>query len=339
VHRGLFVLRPPDGAAKWLAVTASPLRGADSTPDGVVLSLTDATRARNGELALKETMERFRLLAENSSDIIALHNADLSLRYVSPACRTILGYEPSELVDHNLLEMVAPEDMAVLVDLPDEETATFELRARTKDGRMVWLEVKLRRIVDWATGQVTEIQTASRDISERKRLEARLTELAMHDGLTGLANRVLLIDRLEHALARRGSGTHRVAVLFVDLDRFKLVNDTLGHAAGDAVLEAVGTRIRETVRPADTAARLGGDEFVVVCEDVSGEQEAVAVAERLEAALAAPHVLESGEVVVTASVGIVVTERHMPAEALLRMADVAMYEAKQDGRACHRLFR
>jgi diguanylate cyclase (GGDEF)-like protein len=147
------------------------------------------------------------------------------------------------------------------------------------------------------------------------------------------------MDRLDHALARREPSPSPVAVLFVDLDHFKVVNDTLGHAAGDAVLKATAARLRTSIRPADTAARLGGDEFVIVCEDLTGEDEAIAVAERIEAGLAVPHGAAAGEMVVTASVGIAMADPGADSETLVHRADSAMYDAKQAGRARHCLWR
>lgn len=167
---------------------------------------------------------------------------------------------------------------------------------------------------------------------ERDRADRELQHLAIHDQLTGLPNRALFTDRLERALTRRSRRGGRVGLLFADLDRFKQVNDSLGHAAGDRLLEAVANRMHSAVRAADTVARLSGDEFAVLCEDLAGVDDAVALAERLRRALAAPFALDGHDVTVTASIGIAVAGDDDTPDSLLRHADQAMYEAKDSGR-------
>jgi diguanylate cyclase (GGDEF)-like protein len=177
------------------------------------------------------------------------------------------------------------------------------------------------------------------DITERRAAEQRLTFLALHDPLTGLANRRLLLDRLSIALARMARSGRMVAVLYLDLDRFKEVNDTLGHDQGDQLLLRAAARLGELVRDSDTLARLGGDEFVLVADDLTGPAEAVAIAQRIVDALKEPFDLPGGaRVSVGASVGVAVAAAGADPSTLLRHADAAMYQAKDDGRACHRLF-
>ena len=167
----------------------------------------------------------------------------------------------------------------------------------------------------------------------RLRAEARLAHTRTHDGLTELPNRTLLLDRLRQAVARTGRGQRAVAVLLLDLDRFKVVNDSLGHGAGDRILTKVSERLRGVVRPGDTVARLGGDEFVVVREEVEGQIEAVALADQIAEALAPPYCIGTAELTLTASIGIAVTsDPTTDADALLRDADAVMYRAKQRGR-------
>ncbi|MGH9187610.1 MAG: diguanylate cyclase domain-containing protein, partial [Acidimicrobiales bacterium] len=172
---------------------------------------------------------------------------------------------------------------------------------------------------------------------ERGRFQAELEHRALHDALTGLPNRALLLDRLEHALARVRRAGSEVALLFVDLDQFKVVNDSLGHDAGDRLLMEVATRFRRSVRAGDTVARLGGDEFAVLCEDVSAESDAVAVAGHLHAALAPPFRVSGGELFVNCSIGIALASGGEP-ESVIRDADAAMYRAKDLGRNRHVVF-
>ena len=174
---------------------------------------------------------------------------------------------------------------------------------------------------------------------ERKRVEVELAHQALHDALTGLPNRGLLLDRLAQALQRLGRHSSALAVLFCDLDRFKVVNDSLGHGAGDMLLVDVARRLEDALRAGDTAARFGGDEFVILCEDISGAHQAIAIAERVSASLAAPFVLGDDQAYVRTSIGIAMaTDHHARPEALLRDADAAMYRAKEKGGGVYEVF-
>jgi diguanylate cyclase (GGDEF)-like protein/PAS domain S-box-containing protein len=184
---------------------------------------------------------------------------------------------------------------------------------------------------------MAQIGTQLGRVVERERAQDNLTHHALHDPLTGLPNRTLLLDRLQLALAQRDRGLS-VAVLFIDLDRFKLVNDSLGHEAGDQLLNAVAVRLRSILRPGDTVARFGGDEFVVLCDSLTGDYDAEGVAERIASALAEPFRLKDNEVFVTASVGITVATGGEDAHDLLRDSDAALYRAKENGRGRYELF-
>jgi diguanylate cyclase (GGDEF)-like protein len=179
---------------------------------------------------------------------------------------------------------------------------------------------------------------AFRDISERKRLEAELIHQAFHDALTGLANRALFRDRVEHALTRTGRDTEHIAVCFLDLDNFKAVNDGLGHEAGDRLLCVVAARLVGATRTHDTVARLGGDEFALLLEGVRDDAEAMAIIERVESAMRTPMSLDGKPVAITASTGIARSGPDARADELLRNADVAMYRAKARGGGAHALF-
>jgi diguanylate cyclase (GGDEF)-like protein len=189
-------------------------------------------------------------------------------------------------------------------------------------------------------GQVDDhlISRSIRYAIERKRAEVQLAHQALHDPLTGLPNRTLFLDRLELALARSKRLEKAVAVLFLDLDRFKVINDSLGHEAGDRLLVELAARLQGVLRPGDTVARFGGDEFTVLCDEISGERDAVLIAERVAEAVSAPFLLDETEAFLTASSGIALAGAETRAEALIRDADAAMYRAKEKGRARYELF-
>jgi diguanylate cyclase (GGDEF)-like protein len=211
-------------------------------------------------------------------------------------------------------------------------TATAAWRVVRPDGSVRWVETAVRAVPD-AEGNPYQVVAVTRDVSERKDAESRLAHQALHDSLTGLPNRTLFLDRLEHALKRAERHHGGVAVLFVDLDRFKLINDSFGHAAGDRLLCDVAERLRRALRPADTIARFGGDELTVLCEDVDGEAGARAVAQRIGDLFEEPFIVEDGEAFLQASVGIALGAGGATPEDLIRDADAAMYRAKDRGRA------
>jgi diguanylate cyclase (GGDEF)-like protein/PAS domain S-box-containing protein len=450
-----------DGERRWLSVSARALTEA-GVVTGAVSTFVDVTEQQNTVVALAESERRFRLLAENASDLITSIDPDGMRTYVSPSCRALLGYEPEELIGKVAMDIIHPDDrrhiQAYLRTILEQRQASDEGRFLHKDGTWVWMESRGRAVLD-AHGNVVELQTVARDItaqrqaarelreaeerfrnafdqapigkalvapegpfmrvnatlcrltghseqdllattfqelthpddlpadlehvemllsgqtdaysmekryrhadgsylwillsvslvrdeggaplyfvaqiqdiSEQKQTAERLEKLTLHDALTGLANRVLFADRLAHAVARSRRTKERIAVLFIDLDRFKSVNDSLGHAAGDELLRQAATRMRRAIRPADTIARLGGDEFTVLCEDLGTIDDAGWVANRLSDALERPFDLFGSETSIGVSIGIAVADAHDSAETVLAKADAAMYRVKNDRR-------
>ncbi|MBV8385379.1 MAG: PAS domain S-box protein, partial [Acidimicrobiia bacterium] len=336
-----FRVRATDGTWHWLEVTMTNLLH-DPDVEGMVLAGRDVTERRVAEEALRVNEERWRALLVNSSDVITVLGADGRLMYNSPSVEGYLGFTADELLARDIFELVHPDDLeraaAILADLVESEgpSAPIEMRVRHADGRYVWVEaIATNKLDDPAVGGIV---VNARDITERKAVEEALLHQARTDLLTGLANRFMLLEQLGAALTRSERTGRLTAVLFLDLDHFKLVNDSLGHAAGDALLIAVAERLR-CFLPAGTVARLGGDEFVLCCEGLETYNDAAELADRVADLLAEPIGLEGDEISVTASVGITCAcDRGRTPEELLRDADVAMYRAKERGRARFEFF-
>jgi diguanylate cyclase (GGDEF)-like protein/PAS domain S-box-containing protein len=292
---------------------------------------------------LQRSEARFRSLVQNSSDIVAVLDPGGRISYESAALERVLGHPIADRVGGSLYDLIHPEDgeraRTVLAGIAARRggQATIELRVRHADGSWRWMEGIGANLLE--DPDVAGIVLNYRDISERKALEEQLEHQAFHDPMTDLANRALFADRVEHALARRDRLGHAsTAVLFCDLDDFKTVNDSLGHAAGDQLLRQVALLLRACIRPGDTAARLGGDEFGILLEETDAEGGTL-VAERIHQALSMPIAIEGRQLSVTASIGIATTDSAVrTAEELLRNADAAMYSAKARGKGRHELF-
>jgi diguanylate cyclase (GGDEF)-like protein/PAS domain S-box-containing protein len=293
---------------------------------------------------LRRSEERFRSLVQNASDIITVVDLQGTILYESPSVQRILGYDFEDLVGTQILDMMHPDDKQASITFfleaakTGEVTAPVHWRVRHADGSWRYVETIYKNLSD--DPNVGGMLLTTRDVTDRKELEDQLAHRAFHDALTGLPNRSLFTDRVEHALARRVREPGKIAVLFLDVDDFKTVNDSLGHAAGDELLVAVAKRIDECLRGGDTAARLGGDEFAILLEDVADPAEAAGVADRVLEALRPPFDIDGKRTFVYASIGIA-TSAGAPgerAEELLRNADVAMYIAKRRGKGGHEFF-
>ncbi|WP_433206774.1 putative bifunctional diguanylate cyclase/phosphodiesterase [Dactylosporangium sp. CS-047395] len=279
---------------------------------------------------------RFQRLTEQVTDLLSICRPDGIIQYVTPSIRSLLGEEPAAVLGRPLTDLVHPDDrdrvrLLLATRQANGQVGPVECRLRRADGGFVLTETSGRAVDD---GDERGYLFTTRDITERKALEEQLTHQAFHDGLTGLANRALLADRIHHALERRGTPYRHIALLIVDLDDFKTVNDSLGHAAGDALLRTTADRLRSCLRSADTAARLGGDEFAMLLEHLDDAAEAARVAERVLTTMRRPISVGGREIQPQASVGIALPDPDRPPDAdeLLRNADVAMHMAKRQGR-------
>jgi len=306
---------------------------------------------------LAERDQLFQLISENAADMIALVDGDGRRLYNSPAYERVLGYSPEDLKGTQSLEQIHPDDRPRVLQAAERARQSgqgerVEYRIRHKDGSWRTLESTASAIRD-RNGKTDKLVIVNRDISERKRAEEMLAHNAFHDGLTNLPNRALFLDRLQHALTlSKKHPNYNFAVLLIDVDEFKIVNDSLGHSAGDELLIQIGQRLQTSVRRTDmvarpplegisdrrahthTLARLGGDEFTVLLDDIRDPIEAIRVAGRVQSELATPFEVNQQNIVISASIGIASSASpHLNAEDLLRDADIAMYRAKKAGKA------
>ncbi|MGZ4619241.1 MAG: diguanylate cyclase domain-containing protein [Frankiaceae bacterium] len=278
----------------------------------------------------------FQALVDAAIDGIAMVTLDGMLTYANPQLAQMFRCRTDELTGLNLLKLLDPPWRQVVRAALTRRRAGladgYDLDVRLADGHLRHLNVRGAPVRD-LDGTVIGSVVVIRDDTARREAENQLVQLALFDPLTGLPNRATLHDRLAHALARRQRDTGTVALLFCDLDEFKQVNDTLGHASGDELLRIVAGRLARAIRPADTIGRFGGDEFLVLCEGLPDPDEAVHIAERLQAALLPRLTVAGTDLTVTASIGIAFAQdTHVEADQLLENADLAMYRAKAHGR-------
>ena len=293
----------------------------------------------SNELAARQKSDaRFRGLFEHTTDAVFILSSDLTIVDVNDQGAQILGYKPDELVGKDYHKLVVAEESDEVEDRLQQVMAgkllpLYERSLRKKDGSTVTVEVNAAAIFD-ASGKLDHIQSICRDITERKAAEEKLFHQASHDELTGLFNRAMFFSHLSQAVNYQGRQDQRLGVLFLDLDGFKKVNDTYGHAAGDLLLKQSAERMRSRLRKSDIIARMGGDEFAVILPTLTDEKYADHVVKVIEEVMSAPFDLDGQMVKISASVGVGLFPRDaLDAETLVKIADQAMYEVKQKKRA------
>ena len=326
----------PGGEQRVVEVHLIPHFGASAQLLGAFVLISDITQYHATERALRDSEERMRKFAAATVEGIFFHRNGI-LTDVNDALLAITGYARDEVIGRSTLEFLAPEWRQMGAEyMRDAREDPYEAEIVHKNGHKIAVEVVGKNL---SFGGETYRLGVLREITARKHAEARIQYLAHHDMLTGLPNRAYLTERLSTilALARR-HGT-LVAIMFIDLDKFKTVNDTLGHHAGDTLLKQVATRIKGMLREADMVSRLGGDEFLVILTDLAAPEYAATVAQKLLQVIAAPVPLEGSELRAEASIGISVFPRDGDnADDLIRHADAAMYSAKEQGRGQSRFY-
>ncbi len=329
-----------DGRVVWFRDEAMLVRDETRQPvlQGVMYDITEEMLARE---ALRASEERYRGLVDTAQDCIFTLAPDGLLTSLNPAFETMTGWSREEWLGKHFAPIVHPDEMGNAFELFNRvlagETIAYELRILKKSGEYLTGEFTSTPLMQ--DGRIVNFLGVARDVTERKQAEDTIRHLAHHDALTGLPNRALFEDRLRQALAQSARSGDALAVMFLDIDRFKLVNDTMGHDSGDRLLQQVAEELGSIVREGDTVARVGGDEFTILLTGVSGKEGAVDIAERILDRLKQPRLIGSREFRVTTSIGITVYPGDgTDSETLLGNADTAMYRAKELGRDNYQLF-
>jgi len=330
-----------DGRKIWVSMNMRTVKRSDGSISHLEGSVRDVSMRKKAERRLAIQKGLFQQLFDNSPQGILLLGKDGAPMDINPSFTSLFGYDRSDL--HSLFEMLLhpeslEESFAFISTVLGGTSVSTETQRRTKDGRVI--PVSMLGYPYVLEGTISGAFFIFSDISERKNYEDQLTRQALRDNLTGLPNRVLFMDRLNRAMTRQQRNTeYRFAVLMIDLDSFKRVNDTLGHQAGDHLLQEVAARLTRCLRTVDTVARMGGDEFAVLLEDFQSNQEAIGITRRLLEAVRQPLSILEREVLVSASVGVVLqTTRYTSPNDLLRDADISMYRSKDLGKNQFKVF-
>jgi diguanylate cyclase (GGDEF)-like protein/PAS domain S-box-containing protein len=336
-----------DGSRVWFEIYTYPIYDVNGRVSHIIEYTRDITDRKLAEEAMRESEERYVLASRGANDGLWDWDIKSNVIYYSPRWKSMLGYEENKITNSpdEWLNRIHPDDRvqvetAITANI-NGHTPNFksEHRILHKDGSYLWV-LSRGLAVHNGSPKAYRMAGSMTDITERKEAEEQLIFDALHDSLTGLPNRTLFMDRLEHAVNReRRLNEYMFAVLFLDMDRFKVLNDSLGHTLGDRLLIAVSQRLGESLRPGDTVARLGGDEFAVLLEDLTDREEAIQIAERIQGKLSRSFNLNGQEVFTSASIGIAFsTTGYDQPDHLLRNADIAMYYSKSNGGAHCEIF-
>ncbi|MDY6852585.1 MAG: PAS domain S-box protein [Thermodesulfobacteriota bacterium] len=326
------------GGTIWVITDKMPYRDESEDVVGIVGFSVDITERKRLEEALGESEERYRAVADFTYDCEIWFGPDKEMLHVSPSSERITGYPREKFMEGlDFIERIIHKDDIPLWErhmsgISGEEDEFVEFRILHADGRIRWLSQVSRR-VSGPDGATLGVRCSMRDITSRKAMEKQLRHQALHDPLTGLANRTLCLDRIQRTLERSKRRNYHYAVAFVDLDRFKVINDSFGHAYGDKLLLKVAERLAGCVRGLDTVSRFGGDEFILILDELESSKEGLGIVKRVLDDLRRPFFIEGREVRTSSSIGMVLSPSiHENPEDLLRNANIAMYRAKGSGR-------
>lgn len=331
------------GSPRNMVKQLSRFTSADGSPAGLVGVLTDVTNFRNVERALQVSEGRFKVLTESAMDLVSVLSENGIVLYQSPSIKRVLGYDPDEVLGKDLFSLAHRDDTAMLKTLMHdlvqgaavERTAQFRVRSKGGDWRM--LESIAKNCID--IPEIGGIIVNTRDITERRAFEEKIRHLAYHDALTDLPNRALMQDRVANAVTRADRSGHKFAVMFIDIDNFKNINDTLGHDVGDELLRSLAHRLLSSVRANDSIGRQGGDEFIVLLDELKTQEGASRVAHKILAALRAPFFIGGANQHVSGSIGIAIfPDDGRDAPTLLKNADTAMFHSKAFGKNTYQFF-
>ncbi len=303
--------------------------------------LNDITERKQAEEELSNSEEKYRSLIENINDVFYSLDTQGNISYVSPVVERLSQYKVSELIGKPFIPLIYPDDLPALLDsfnrLMSGLMEPSEFRIVDKDGRIIYVHTSSRPL--YKDGVIVGVTALLTDITERKQLQQKLEEMATHDYLTGLPNRVLLTDRFSTAAALARRNKTSLAVMSLDLDKFKTINDTLGHEAGDQVLRTVSARLANLIRASDTLARVGGDEFVLVMQETKHKDDATIISQKILDAFTEPLPVDGHQVYLSTSIGIAIyPEDAEDMETLIKKSDAAMYYSKGHGRNRFKFF-
>ncbi|MFA4916000.1 MAG: PAS domain S-box protein [Syntrophales bacterium] len=334
-----------NGTKRYTESSVSLIKNAKGQPTGFRSIVRDITDRRAAEETLRKSEERFRTIVETMGESYAETDIDGKITFVNEAKLRLTGHRRDELIGKRLDTHIDPEDIPSLSKILTEILQTgnavsdIPLTCIRKDGTKRHTETSISMIKD-TNGQPAGFRGIMHDITDRKMAEDTIKQLAYHDALTGLPNRLLLRDRLDMAIVHAERNKKKLAMMMLDLDKFKDVNDTLGHQMGDLLLRAVAHRLTGLFRQGDTVSRLGGDEFVVLLPEITGAEDTAAIAEKIIASFQEPSQCNGSEISITTSIGIAIFPEHgKDKDTLLKHADIAMYRAKETGRNNYHIIR
>nr|WP_198044808.1 bifunctional diguanylate cyclase/phosphodiesterase [Lysinibacillus timonensis] len=343
--KGELINQKKDGSKFWVHTNIVPIFGNDEEPYQYYSISNEITKEKEFEKEALRNSENYRLIAENSINLIALIDIDGTFRYVSPTFNSILNYDVSKLESGNFFHIIHPKDLKAVKDevriycRKRKEPILMEFCIQTENGDYIDIEATIR-LVDHSSYSSHELMlVVMRDIRNRKKVERKIYHLAYHDTLTDFPNRRSFMNRLSDEILARKNSNDKLAILFIDLDNFKYINDQWGHDKGDLVIKEAAEVIQSAIRGNDIAARLGGDEFIVMLKGIANEQETIAIVKNIQEKFKSPLVVENQEFIVTTSIGIAIFPDHgSTSEELIKNADDALYTVKSQGKNSFLIF-